>query len=515
MQTTIRIGAVLILFCGMGVAAVGHAAGRERQKAATKSETGFGLHTATFEMPHGRIKVNLPDDMAAGDTISGTVLGDPAGKTEEERRRNTDELNGYVVEIDNARTTVNQKSFKWAVPVVVAGTLAKILLRDRDRNEVGNVEVPIKPRPPVLQRPAVLSPEDFQLPLLGQAQRPIQLTGPFDGDFATTGLKMGGQDLQMLAESPRKLIAESPNNIIGPTDIELKEGDIVVKGRINNLRVALTMPRTMLHKGERTSVTTTFEGLKSAPPEAFPIRYQLINRSPQIAELGETGATTLSQQIPYNAVTPEGTCAFSTPVHALQAGGFAIAVVVDNAWLGGDGWEAQKALLKTSEDFNAWVDALKKDLSEYAKKQGNDRVGQAQKTNAENAAENLPKSENNNDLEEKKLLADLVLRPVSIVKAFASLWLSGFELYKVAIKAIVGAIGGEEVEIPWDAIDKGLDFLDKEADTLNDKDLKKKVKDARAAKDAAKKAKGAKDKLEKLKDALDKANQQYDRSRSK
>ena len=51
-----------------------------------------GLHTVIFETQEGKIKVNLPDDMAAGDTFSGTVIAEPSGNTTEERENNTDEL---------------------------------------------------------------------------------------------------------------------------------------------------------------------------------------------------------------------------------------------------------------------------------------------------------------------------------------------------------------------------------------------------------------------------------------
>ncbi len=38
-----------------------------------KIETSFGLYTTKFDTLEGTVTVNLPDDLAAGDTISGTV----------------------------------------------------------------------------------------------------------------------------------------------------------------------------------------------------------------------------------------------------------------------------------------------------------------------------------------------------------------------------------------------------------------------------------------------------------
>lgn len=64
---------------------------------------GDGLNTTVFDTPNGKINVNLPEDMAAGDVLTGTVIADAApGQSPEEKAQNEDELNGYVVEIRKA-----------------------------------------------------------------------------------------------------------------------------------------------------------------------------------------------------------------------------------------------------------------------------------------------------------------------------------------------------------------------------------------------------------------------------
>src|SRR5437660_8850740 len=47
-----------------------------------------GLSTVKFDTPSGQLTLNLPDDMRAGDTITGTVIPEPKGSTEEERNTN-------------------------------------------------------------------------------------------------------------------------------------------------------------------------------------------------------------------------------------------------------------------------------------------------------------------------------------------------------------------------------------------------------------------------------------------
>src|SRR5439155_1903878 len=81
-----------------------------------------GLKTTKFTSSRGTITVNKPDDMTAGDTLSGTVTEEPAGKTEAERAQNQDELKGYVVEMENQKAPVSGKTFKWNIPATFAST---------------------------------------------------------------------------------------------------------------------------------------------------------------------------------------------------------------------------------------------------------------------------------------------------------------------------------------------------------------------------------------------------------
>lgn len=47
-----------------------------------RNETAFGLNTTTFDTLVGTVTVNLPDDLAAGDTISGTVISESKKTTD-------------------------------------------------------------------------------------------------------------------------------------------------------------------------------------------------------------------------------------------------------------------------------------------------------------------------------------------------------------------------------------------------------------------------------------------------
>jgi hypothetical protein len=277
----------------------------------TPTVIGWGLDTVTFAVPQGQITVNLPADLAAGDTISGTVVAAPAGQTPDEQASNQTELNGYFLAVDQQRTAVGKGVLNWAVAARLGGSLTPLVLRDQDGREVGRAVVPV--RPPVSQ-PGL----DFQLPRIGQAGKPIEIDGPFDGDFSTTSLQLSGQQARMLAESPRELVAASPPDMVGPVPIELQEGGARPQGgQLNLLRLTLTALRTTLSQGETTLLTVQVEGLQGL---ASDVQLVLRNQTPDAVQM-EGGNTRLFVIRPED-VQPDGTVVVAVHLTGLQGGIF-------------------------------------------------------------------------------------------------------------------------------------------------------------------------------------------------
>jgi len=222
------------------------------EKIPVTTETDGGLHTITFETPEGEIKIYLPDDMAAGDTISGTVVAEPSGTNEEERRENSDELNGYVVEIESkekqfGETKVSSgKLQEVSIPKDLSGGPAKITLSNSKGQEVIVSEMPIQDSPHPIIYATPPSSEDFKLPYIGQSGEPVEVIGPFDGAFDTTTVKIGGRKADILAESPRKVIARMPGDIAGSTEIQVIEKGVKVRGAINIVDVTIPAAKESL-----------------------------------------------------------------------------------------------------------------------------------------------------------------------------------------------------------------------------------------------------------------------------
>lgn len=296
---------------------------KERKVGSAQTESAWGLHTASFETPQGKVEVNFPDDMAVHDTISGTVFATPSGKTDKERARNTDELHGFVVEMEKQETPVAAKIFKWVVPTGLAAGVAAVVLKDRAGNEVARTTVPVQPTPPSPPgRPgAPPKPTDYHLPSIGSAGRQFGIVGPFGGDLRGTSVNVGAKQAELLAESPRKLVAKSPADVVGPTVLELREGDVVAKSEFRNLAIRLDARKTKLRKGERTELSVTVKGLDGLEEYGI-VPLRVLNKAPEVVSKGGGDIETIN--IRRQDVGPEGSFSAKRTVTALQAGAYNI-----------------------------------------------------------------------------------------------------------------------------------------------------------------------------------------------
>ena len=285
-----------------------------------RTETAFGLITTMFDTLHGTVSVNLPDDVAAGDTISGTVITEPKGNTRDEQAKNEDSLKGYVVEVAKQETPTQQKEgSKWVIPPVAQ--FIPVVLKNREGKVVARAEVPVgtvvKPKPNGDQG-------NYSTPPFGQAGRPISVAGPFDGDFNNTAVNLGNNTAQFLAESPRKVVVKSPANLIGPSTIEVNEQNrFVARCHYQSIGVKLTAGKLNLIRGEQTTVTVTLSGLDGA---TGPVPMQLTNASPATVRMeGGDTQTIIAQPGEFTG----GVFTAKRTLTGIKPGGFAINAVVN------------------------------------------------------------------------------------------------------------------------------------------------------------------------------------------
>lgn len=281
---------------------------------------GSGLQVATFEAPAGRVYVNLPADARPGDTISGTVSLEPAGRTEEERSANLGVLRGYVVEVGDHEVPAAEPHWTFDVPPGTGASFPVGLRHGPGRDRMTRVAVPVG-QEPCPEQPGTA--ETFAWPEVGQAGSPLPVTGPFDGRFETGGVSVGDVEALPLAESPRRLIVRAPADVTGPAELRVREGSAGRSGPYRNVRVQLSAGRLNLRNGEQTPLRVSVAGLQGLEK---PLSLQIANGSPTVVRLA--GGNTQTVAVPPDAVAPDGTSEWTGTLTGLRPGGFNVTASV-------------------------------------------------------------------------------------------------------------------------------------------------------------------------------------------
>ena len=281
-----------------------------------ETDAGSGLYTVSLTTPGGKLQIYLPDDVTAGDTFTGTIEKQPAGRTDAERNQNQSELNRYVIELARHQSRVNERTITREIPAVLT-TADRIIRILRDAHEVARAELPISSA-------RKEKPTAFTLPGGGQQGWPLEVEGPFDGIIRDTDyVKVGQTTLPILAESPRQKVARNASDVIGPTTIACAENGRVSECPFRNLGVQLSADKLSLLKGETTTLHVTVLGLRDLRED---IPLDLVNRSPEIIGLARGNDQHLS--ISSRQISSSGTFSIDRTLSGIKAGSFNITATV-------------------------------------------------------------------------------------------------------------------------------------------------------------------------------------------
>lgn len=270
----------------------------------------WGLRSLPFDTVRGRVTVLLPDQVLGGDTLSGRVVIDPAGATASEQERNRKRLERAQLRIGGTSVPVSSGALKWIAASSLAGTAATISLRGAGASSDHQVQI---------ESTAPSSGQRLNLPELGQSGRPISISGPFDGEFDTSSVTIGGQATTLLAESPRELIFEVPATAVGRTRLQLTERGASAESEFRVVSLELTAAKLDLRPGERSTLTLRILGLGGI---TAPIRVGIINQSRDRVQLQGGDQQTIS--VLATDVRPGGEFLWRGQLTGLQVGSFEI-----------------------------------------------------------------------------------------------------------------------------------------------------------------------------------------------
>ena len=279
-----------------------------------------GLQRLLFSFPEGRLVVNLPDDIRLGDTISGTVVSEPAGANEGERANNRSVLAGFVIDLGgDVKVTADKPGFKWIPQFSPTGApnryfLPVYIYAAGAKDPAAGVNM-------VVSQETIPALTSFVLPTIGQTGRPLSIPGPFDGDAVNTKCTIGGKACEVMAESPRKVVVSSPASTVGQTTISLNDGKNSANGTFRNIGINLSAPKTSLMKGEKTTVTVRVLGLEgiTAPVSVRVVTTGVVNMD---------GGNNQVLDIKPGQVQAGGTFSVDKEITGTQAGSFNVTATV-------------------------------------------------------------------------------------------------------------------------------------------------------------------------------------------
>lgn len=259
----------------------------------------------TFNTPKGKITVYLPDDIASGDVISGTVIAKPNGKKEKQRKKNRKILNGYVLSLssgvllsslDFSSSATNgqapYETFSFTVPK--DGTLP-IEIRDADNKTVVSTELPTLPSVPTdetvtdqtqeftLHKKVISNTEPVTITSsVAVSDVPMIVLSSYNNDVI-----YNSYDLESIIYSPRKMVYNLPPNLSGLYSVCLVNSDGTQQtiDLVNIVKIDASIGKGSLAKGETTDLKLKVSGLEDCPYE--PVQLELVNQTPSIIQLAE------------------------------------------------------------------------------------------------------------------------------------------------------------------------------------------------------------------------------------
>jgi len=282
--------------------------------------TESGLHRANFRVPQGVIHVNYPDDIAVGDTISGTVYTDPGGKDQKELDRNSSEIGGYVVEMPGQKVNTSDRRFRWSVPVLPGSAAISVVLRDRKNKIVSRCDIPVSPTP--------VPPEQggIDLPTGGQSGAFASAWGSFANPGSETTVTVGGQNADVIAESPRKVVFQTPPNFAGASTIEVRAGSVSAAGPFTLLGIKPSVTARVLTPGQTAVLTLVISGLENLKEPASLV---IVNHEPATVSLA--GGPVQHLSIEPGTVGAGGTFTLTRTLTGEKGGGYNITAVISRS----------------------------------------------------------------------------------------------------------------------------------------------------------------------------------------
>jgi hypothetical protein len=109
--------------------------------------------------------------------------------------------------------------------------------------------------------PRTQGSSQIKIPRQGQNGRTLEIKVPSDSNAKPAEVTIDGQRVELLSESPHKIVVTIPGQLAGPVKVRVKKGDHEAEETCRIINVNVTATKTNLLKGERATVTVKVTGL--------------------------------------------------------------------------------------------------------------------------------------------------------------------------------------------------------------------------------------------------------------
>ena len=286
-------------------------------------ETFDNLRVVSFGTLSGTVKVRIPKDIRRGDVLIGTVTEEPKGETEEEQSQNLGVLQGFVIEMEEQPKEIRDGEMRWSIPMDIGTRYTNLVLRGTDGRQIATCAVPLDTFSPPSETAGTPSADDFELPEIGHAGGVITLAGPISNGFGDGVITVAGQPAEIFAASPRGVMFESPLDVTGPMDVEVRHAGVAFTRPYRNVAVQLAATQTNLIRNQRATLTVTVSGLQQL---GEPVTLTVENHSTTVVNL--EGPARQQMRIPPQSVSADGRFVLNRQLRGIRVGGFQIRAAV-------------------------------------------------------------------------------------------------------------------------------------------------------------------------------------------
>ncbi len=426
-----------------------------------------------FHSSLGNVKVMLPGNLTSSGsgtvTLGGTVKTEPSGNTEKEKQNNLKGLEKMVLMVAGTAVPIvaGSQFFNFSTP---AGSTQPVKVncttRDGKTAEVSLKQLAIPPPPSTMAMPAgqptlltdqKIFVEGANIPVYA-ANNTSTLFQPTDKFFIKDA---AGHTMEAtkVACSPDQTVLAMPAGIQpGSVTITRQSGNRTDQVNAREVSLSLTSPNTNLKPGQSSTVTLTIDPkiTERDTAEAMQIPIMTLdvkNLNPAVVDM--VGGNLQVQCFPKkpNSVSSADWQA-TIPIIGKIPGMFDIsASLYSSSDISTNAANTQKKALKTPEEFNKWIDGVKKYLQGLLDNAANE----ARKNQIVAAIQGLPYCTSDEDLELCKTTADNALRSFTIPEQNIATGLPAFIAYQAAADHLLNPANTDFIHT--DILKAGLNYL--------------------------------------------------------